>query len=77
MNPGHFRVSQMNIDSSGQRFRSLVENALDFLNKAIGELKDGPKYSVIHFYAAVELFHGARAWLRSLPNGMPWAGKPN
>ena len=50
----------MNIDSSEQRVRSLAENALDFLNKAVDELKDGPKYSVIHFYAAVELFLKAR-----------------
>lgn len=50
----------MTIHSSEQLFRSLVENALDFLNKAISELKDGPKYSVIHFDSAVELFLKAR-----------------
>ena len=41
-------------------FHNLVENALDFLTKATGELEDSPKYSVIHFYAAVELFLKAR-----------------
>lgn len=41
-------------------FDSLVENGLDFLSKAISELKDQPKYSVIHFHAAVELFVKAR-----------------
>jgi len=41
-------------------FNSLVENALDFLSKAISELDDHPKYSVIHFYAALELFLKAR-----------------
>ena len=41
-------------------FNRLVENALDFLFKAISEIKEGPKYSVIHFYAAVELFVKAR-----------------
>lgn len=46
--------------SAEELFRDLVENALDFLTKAIGELKDSPKYSVIHFYAAVELFLKAR-----------------
>lgn len=41
-------------------FDSLVENGLDFLFKAKSELRDQPKYSVIHFYAAVELFVKAR-----------------
>ena len=39
----------------------LVENALDFLSQSIRELLDEqPKYSVIHFHAAVELFLKAR-----------------
>lgn len=37
-----------------------MQNALDFLSKAISELDDHPKYSVIHFYAALELFLKAR-----------------
>jgi len=41
-------------------FDRLVENALDFLSKAISELDDHPKYSVIHFYASLELFLKAR-----------------
>ena len=41
-------------------FNHLVENALDFLNKAILELNDYPKYSVINFHASVELFLKAR-----------------
>jgi len=41
-------------------FDRLVENAIDFLFKAISEIKEQPKYSVIHFYAAVELFVKAR-----------------
>lgn len=41
-------------------FDRLVENALDFLYRAISELKDQPKYSVIHFCAAVELLLKAR-----------------
>lgn len=43
-----------------EMFNRLVENALDFLFKAISEIEDQPKYSVIHFYAAVELFVKAR-----------------
>ncbi len=38
----------------------LVRNALDFLGRSISELKEQPKYSVIHFYAAIELFLKAR-----------------
>lgn len=41
-------------------FNRLVENGLDFLSNAISELADRPKYSVIHFYAAVELFVKSR-----------------
>lgn len=38
----------------------LVENAVDFLRQSISDLTLKPKYSVIHFYAAVELFVKAR-----------------
>jgi cell division protein FtsB len=41
-------------------FNRLAENAFDFLFKAISEIENQPKYSVIHFYAAVELFVKAR-----------------
>ncbi len=41
-------------------FERLVENGLNFLLKAISELKNEPKYSVIHFHAAVELFLKSR-----------------
>ncbi|MDH5553237.1 MAG: hypothetical protein OEX82_07890, partial [Nitrosomonas sp.] len=45
-----------------EMFNRLVENGLDFLSKAITELKDNkqPQYSVINFYTAVELFVKAR-----------------
>ncbi len=43
-----------------EMFGRLVQNGFDFLFKAISELKDQPKYSVIHFHAAVELFVKAR-----------------
>lgn len=38
----------------------LTDNAIDFLNRAIDEFKDRPKYSIINFYTAVELFLKAR-----------------
>lgn len=34
----------------------LIENAFDFLERSINEFKAHPKYSVIHFASAVELF---------------------
>lgn len=43
-----------------EMFNGLVENAFDFLAKAISEIKEQPKYSVIHFYTAVELLLKAR-----------------
>ncbi len=43
-----------------EMFSRLVENAFDFLFKARSEIEEQPKYSVIHFYAAVELFVKAR-----------------
>ena len=43
-----------------QLFNRLVENGLDFLARSIEELEGRPKYSVIHFHAAVELFLKAR-----------------
>ncbi len=41
-------------------FGKLVDNAFDFLDKAKREFESEPKYSVIHFYAALELFLKAR-----------------
>lgn len=41
-------------------FESLVRNAIDFLKKSVDELEKDPKYSVIHFFAAIELFLKAR-----------------
>ncbi|MAT51759.1 MAG: hypothetical protein CMK32_11315 [Porticoccaceae bacterium] len=38
----------------------LVENGFDFLRKAVDDLNDYPKFSIIHFHAAVELFLKAR-----------------
>jgi hypothetical protein len=40
--------------------KSLVENALEFLDKAIGEIESSPKHSIINFYSAVELLLKAR-----------------
>lgn len=41
-------------------FDSLATNAFDFLHRAIGEFDKAPKYSVIHFCAAVEMLLKAR-----------------
>ena len=42
------------------KFNCLVENALNFLDQSIIELENKPKFSVIHFHAAIELFLKAR-----------------
>ena len=41
-------------------WKQVTSNALDFLFRAIEEFKAHPKYSVIHFYSAVELLLKAR-----------------
>lgn len=38
----------------------LVENAIDFLIDAVNRLRESPKYSIISFHSAVELFLKAR-----------------
>ena len=43
-----------------ERFDDVVRNAFDFLERSIDELQERPKYSVIHFYSAIELFVKAR-----------------
>lgn len=49
------RFYEKNVD-----FGKLVENAFDFLDKARREFESEPRYSIIHFYAALELFLKAR-----------------
>lgn len=41
-------------------FDLIVSNAFDFLERALKEFEKTPKYSVIHFYAAIELIMKAR-----------------
>jgi hypothetical protein len=41
-------------------FDLLVKNAIDFLERATAEIEDRPKYSIINFFSAVELFFKAR-----------------
>ena len=41
-------------------FDSLTRNAFDFLERGIAEFDKSPKYSVIHFCAAVEMLLKAR-----------------
>jgi hypothetical protein len=45
---------------SPEGFDSLVENALDFLQRSLEEVKERPKYSVIHFCSGIELLLKAR-----------------
>jgi hypothetical protein len=46
--------------SSTSTFDELVLNAIDFAKRSVTELCRSPKYSMIHFAAAVELFLKAR-----------------
>lgn len=48
------------MSTSHDLFRRLTNNGLDFLARSIEEFNKYPKYSVIHFHAAVELFLKAR-----------------
>jgi len=47
-------------DIKNKKFQHVVGNAIDFLQKSISELEHQPKYSVINFHAAIELFLKAR-----------------
>jgi len=46
----------MSSRTNADDFGSLVKNGIDFLEKAISELRTEPKHSVINFYTAVEIF---------------------
>lgn len=46
-----------------EMFDQLVENAIDFLSHSLEELEEKPKYSVINFCVAIELFLKARLLL--------------
>lgn len=48
---------------SNALFDSIVKNALDFLELSVSELRKRPKYSLIHFCSALELFLKARLLL--------------
>jgi hypothetical protein len=50
----------MSKPASETMFENLVNNAIDFLEHSIKELGTEPKYSVIHFQAAIELILKAR-----------------
>jgi len=54
------RLHQHTPEPADDHFDSLVRNAINFLRKSVQELEKFPKYSVIHFYMALELFLKAR-----------------
>lgn len=47
-------------NAAARHFDSLTRNAFDFLERGIAEFDKSPKYSVIHFCAAVEMLLKAR-----------------
>lgn len=50
----------MIVDQQHEIFDSLTRNAFDFLERGIAEFDETPKYSVIHFCAAIEMLLKAR-----------------
>lgn len=46
--------------SNKKMFSNLVDNSLNFLNKAIAEINEDPVFSLIHFYTGLELLLKAR-----------------
>lgn len=44
-------------------FTSITENAFEFLEKSLDEFEESPKFSIIHFASAIELFMKARLLL--------------
>jgi len=46
--------------NSKEIFDSVVKNSLDFLTHSFTELEASPKYSLIHFFSAVEIIFKAR-----------------
>jgi hypothetical protein len=51
---------KQNKTNDAEAFKLLVQNAFDFLKHSIEEFDTAPKYSVIHFCAAVEILLKAR-----------------
>ena len=50
------RLHKNKKEQADDLFESLVRNAINFLNRSVQELEKFPKYSVIHFYMALETF---------------------
>ncbi len=48
------------LNNKNSEFDNLVENAFDFLERSLKQIEEEPKYSVINFYSAIELFFKAR-----------------
>lgn len=49
--------------STDEIFNKLVQNAFDFLKHSVSEIEEHPKYSIINFDTAVELFLKSRLML--------------
>jgi hypothetical protein len=58
--PGELPMTQSDRLMTDEFFHSLVRNAIDFARKSVEEIKRSPKFSMIHFCSALELFLKAR-----------------
>jgi len=47
-------------DGKCEVFTNITQNAIDFIQKAVGEFDEHPKYSLIHFATGIELLLKAR-----------------
>lgn len=54
------QVTRYQYDSHREIFNALVLNAIDFANSTIDNLELNPKYSIVEFYTAIELFLKAK-----------------
>src|SRR5258706_1709833 len=54
------RVTMGNEVDKTALFKSVIDNAFDFLNRSISELETQPKYSIINFWTSIELFFKGR-----------------
>lgn len=61
------------------QFNSLVSNGLDFLETAVAQIEQNPKYSIINFYAALEILLKSRLLLEhwTLVHDTPQAANPH
>jgi len=54
-----FKIAKKQLNTE-KGFNGLVKNALEFMDESINQISSNPKYSLINFYTALELFLKAK-----------------